>query len=131
MRSFIYTTALPPAVLGSITAAIQVVRLEHSRRVQLFEHSYYLRKQLEQLGFCIGEGNTQIIPIITGTNEATMKFSGRLQEEGIAAIAVRPPTVPENQSRIRLTVMATHQRKDLDWAIEKLARVGRELGVIS
>lgn len=131
MRSFIYTTGLPPAVLGSITAAIDAVRLEQDRRKLLFQHSQFVRTELARLGFTIGEGNTPIIPIITGTNEITVRFSGHLQEEGIAAIAIRPPTVPNNQARIRLTIMATHQRKDLQWAIEKLSKIGRALGVIS
>ncbi|KEF36813.1 8-amino-7-oxononanoate synthase [Schinkia azotoformans MEV2011] len=130
MRSFIFTTALPPSVLGSISAAIKIVRTEQYRRKQLMEHSHYFASSLKRLGFLIGPSETQIIPVIIGSNEQTMLFSRKLQEEGIAAIAVRPPTVPEGQARIRFTVMATHKRNDLKQAIEKIAQVGRKLGVI-
>ena len=130
MRSFIFTTALPPSVLGSIKAAIDIVRTEQFRRKQLMEHSHYFAYSLKKLGFQIGQSETQIIPIVIGPNEETMLFSRKLQEEGIAAIAVRPPTVPEGQARIRFTVMATHERNDLEQAIEKIAHVGRKLGVI-
>lgn len=130
MRSFIFTTALPPAVLGSISTAIDIVRIEQFRRKELMEHSNYFRSSLSKLGFQLGTSETQIIPVIIGSNEQTMLFSQKLQEEGIAAIAVRPPTVPEGQARIRFTVMATHERNDLEQAVDKIALVGRKLGVI-
>lgn len=130
MRSFIFTTALPPSVLGSISVAIDIVRVEQIRRKQLMELSNYFRSSLKKLGFQIGTSETQIIPVIIGSNEQAMLFSRKLQEEGIAAIAVRPPTVPEGQARIRFTVMASHERKDLEQAIAKIAHVGHKLGVI-
>lgn len=130
MRSFIYTTGLPPFILGSICSAMQIVQTEQGRREKLFNHSEYFRTSLSRFGFRMDESETQIIPLIIGSNEQTVRFSQRLQEEGIAAVAVRPPTVPEQQARIRFTVMATHQRSELGWAIEKIVQVGREIGVI-
>lgn len=130
MRSFIFTTALPPSTLGSIKAAIDIVRSESFRRTQLMEHSHYFISSLKKFGFEIGDCESQIIPVIIGTNELTMQFSQMLQQEGIAAIAIRPPTVPEGQARIRFTMMATHERSDLEQAIEKIAHIGRILGVI-
>ncbi|CRH75735.1 8-amino-7-oxononanoate synthase [Chlamydia trachomatis] len=59
-----------------------------------------------------------------------MEFAARLQKEGIAAIAVRPPTVPENEARIRFTVTALHDKKDLDWAVQKVSIIGKEMGVV-
>ncbi|HJV45924.1 MAG TPA: 8-amino-7-oxononanoate synthase [Bacillota bacterium] len=130
MRSFIFTTALPPAILGSACAAMQLVQTEHDRREKLLKNSEYFRTTLARFGFRIGETQTQIIPIIIGPNERTLQFSQRLQEEGIAAVAIRPPTVPDHQARIRFTVMATHTRNELAGAMEKIVKVGKETGVI-
>jgi 8-amino-7-oxononanoate synthase len=129
-RSFIFTTGLPPAVLASIAAAIELVQTDEERRRALQENSRFFREELARLGFDLGRSCTQIVPVITGSNEQTLRFSRRLQAEGIAAIAVRPPTVPENQARVRFTLMATHQRQDLAEAVQKIAAVGREFGVI-
>lgn len=129
-RSLIFTTGLPPAVLGSIKAAIGLVAEDEQRRARLQENSRFFRQELSRLGFDVSGSETQIVPIIIGSNEKTVSFSQRLQELGIGAIPVRPPTVPVNQARIRFTVMATHQLKDLSDAITKIAQVGRELGVI-
>jgi 8-amino-7-oxononanoate synthase len=130
MRSFIYTTALPPSVLGSICAAMQIVREDAARRERLHKNATYFRTALSKLGFHTCGSKSQIIPVVIGGNDRTLRFSERLQAEGIAAIAVRPPTVPERQARIRFTIMATHDRKDLEWAIEKIALVGKHMGVI-
>ncbi|MFC4767659.1 8-amino-7-oxononanoate synthase [Effusibacillus consociatus] len=129
-RSFIYTTALPPGIPASITEAITLVREDSSRRETLRDHSRFFRQELVRLGFHLCGSETQIVPILVGPNEKTVLFSEKLQEIGIAAIPVRPPTVPENQARIRFTLMATHHRQDLADAIAKIAQVGRDLGVI-
>ncbi|GMB07935.1 8-amino-7-oxononanoate synthase [Thermolongibacillus altinsuensis] len=131
MRAFIFTTALPPAVLGSIRAAISIVQQEHERRTNLFTHSDYVRNELKRLGFNIGASTTQIVPIIIGDNERTVRFSERLQERGIAAVAIRPPTVPEGTARIRFSLMATLTKQQIDWALEQIALVGKEMGVIT
>jgi 8-amino-7-oxononanoate synthase len=131
MRSFIFTTALPPAVLGSIQAAIHIVQQETVRRKQLHEYSKYFRTKLSDLGFNIGASVTQIIPVIIGSNELTVQFSERLQERGIAAVAIRPPTVPEGTARIRFSLMATVTKGELDWAINEIATIGQEMGIIS
>jgi 8-amino-7-oxononanoate synthase len=131
MRSFIFTTALPPAVLGSIQAAIHIVQQETERRKQLHEYSKYFRTKLRDLGFNIGTSVTQIVPVIIGSNELTVQFSERLQERGIAAVAIRPPTVPEGTARIRFSLMATLTKDELDWAINEIAAIGQEMGIIS
>jgi 8-amino-7-oxononanoate synthase len=131
MRSFIFTTALPPAILGSIYAAIQIVGRDQLSRERLFNNSKHFRENLSQLGFNTCGSESQIIPIIIGPNDKTLLFSQRLQEEGIMAVGVRPPTVPHHQARIRFSVMANQELHELDWAIEKIALVGRETGIIT
>ncbi|WP_018132664.1 8-amino-7-oxononanoate synthase [Effusibacillus pohliae] len=129
-RSFIFTTGLPPAVLASAAEAIELVQEDWQRRQALQENSRFFREELARLGFDLCNSSTQIVPIVIGPNEKTLLFSQKLQQLGVAAIAVRPPTVPDNQARIRFTLMATHRRQDLAEAVEKIALVGRELGVI-
>lgn len=130
MRSFIFSTALPPAVLGSIREAIRVVQEERSRRERLQETAADFRTALSSLGFDTCQSRSQIVPVRIGSNVRTVKFSQRLQEEGIAAIPVRPPTVPENEARIRFTVTALHKPDELTWAVGKIAALGKEFGVI-
>ncbi|MDM5455574.1 8-amino-7-oxononanoate synthase [Peribacillus simplex] len=130
MRGFIYSTALPPAILGAIKTAIDLVQEEPERRALLQTHSEYFRNELTYYGFNICGSQSQIVPIVIGENEKTMKFAKRLQKEGVAAIAVRPPTVPENEARIRFTVTALHNKEDLDWAVKKVSIIGKEMGVI-
>ncbi len=129
-RSLIYSTALPPADLGAIIVAIDIVRNEPQRRRALFDNSAVFRSALKQAGFDTLQSQSQIVPIVVGTNELTTEFAKRLRDQGIAAVAVRPPTVPLGQARIRFSIMATHDPGDLLIAAGRVAQVGRDLGVI-
>lgn len=111
---FIYTTALPPAVVGAIDAALDLIPAMEKEREKLREHCYYLRSGLNELGYDTGPSDSQIIPVIIGSEEKTLSLSGYLKEHGILATAIRPPTVPESSSRIRLTLTAAHEKKHID-----------------
>jgi 8-amino-7-oxononanoate synthase len=129
-RNLIYTTGLPPAVIGSIRSALQVVQADKWRREQVLLKAARMRERLQAAGFNLLDGQSQIIPVIIGDNETTLEFSRRLMEAGILAVGIRPPTVPANLARIRLTVMATHREQDLEPATEAIIKIGRELKVI-
>ncbi len=131
MRSFIFTTGLPPALLGAIQTAILVVQMEERRRLRLHQLAEQFRTLLQDYGFFTYNSETQIVPIRIGTNEDALQFSERLQAKGIAAIAIRPPTVREGDARIRFTVTANHTESELIQAATIIAAVGKELGVIS
>ena len=131
MRSFIFTTALPPGTLGAIGKAIDIVRKDETHRHRLIENGRYFRTSLQEAGFHIGDSTTHIVPVIVGSNEAALRFSMKLQEVGIAAIAIRPPTVPQHSSRIRFAVTAPHTNDDLQWAAQQIIQIGKEEGVIS
>lgn len=113
-RSFIYTTALPPAACAAALASLQIIeaRPEHLRN--LWKNVGYLKKELTGLKFNTGESGTPIIPIIIGDLNKTMELSQYLYDNGIFVSGIRPPTVPKDECRIRLTVMATHTQKDID-----------------
>ena len=130
-RGFIFSTSLPPSVLASSIAAIDLVEDEPYLRQALWEKTWYLKKGFDSMGFDTMGSETPIIPVFVGDAGKTMEFSRRLMDEGIFVSGIRPPTVPEGRSRLRTTVMATHSNNDLDRAIEAFSKVGRELCLIS
>jgi 8-amino-7-oxononanoate synthase len=129
-RSFIYTTALPPMNIFAIEKNWNLVKTEQWRRDKLRKLCTDFREKLNNCGFSTGQSETQIIPLMIGDNHLAMEYSQRLRQEGIAAVAIRPPTVPEGTARIRFTLMSEHQIEDLDWAVTVIEHIGRELGVI-
>jgi 8-amino-7-oxononanoate synthase len=129
-RSLIYTTALPPSLIHNLYSQWQRAKLDSWRRDRLLEHARWMRNELASLGFNIGESECQIIPIIVGSTERSLMFASELRKMGIAGVAIRPPTVPEGQARIRFTLMATHTLDNLKWAAAVISQTGLRLGVI-
>ncbi|WP_320007732.1 aminotransferase class I/II-fold pyridoxal phosphate-dependent enzyme [Maridesulfovibrio sp.] len=112
-RSFVFTTALPPAVIGANLAALRLIVADPSRGQRLLAMSADLKKDLESAGFDCGNSQSQIIPVILGDNEAALAARDRLIGEGIYAAAIRPPTVPEGTARLRLSLRADLTESDL------------------
>ncbi len=117
----IYSTGLPPGVLGAIDAALDLVPGMAAERQQLHRHANEIRAQLQSLGWHTGDSSTQIIPLILGGENDTLSLSGWLENEGILATAIRPPTVPNGESRIRLTVSALHTKAHIDYLMGALS----------
>jgi glycine C-acetyltransferase/8-amino-7-oxononanoate synthase len=122
-RAFIYTTALPPAVAAASIASFDIIENDDSLRKKLWKNVEYLKKKLEPLGLNTLDSKTQIVPIMIGDARKTMEASNYLYLSGIFLSAIRPPTVPQGTSRLRLTVTAMHTKEDIDLLIEKLAEV--------
>ena len=129
-RSFIFTTALPPADMAVALEAVRMVWEEPQRRRRLHQNVVYLVDGLKSLGFQVTNQGTAIIPVIIGPEDKTMDMSTKLLEYGVFVAGIRPPTVPPGTSRLRVTVMATHAQEDLDKALEAFERAGKEVGVI-
>ncbi len=129
-RSFIYTTAMPPAVAAASKKAVEIIRDEPALRQKLWTNTDYFYKAVVAIGFNTLSSRTPIIPVVAGEPAVAVEFSRRLLEEGIFVSAIRPPTVPQNTARLRLTVMATHTGEDLDCALEKLKVIGKELALV-
>lgn len=128
-KSFVYSTALSPATLATALASISIVESESFSREKLRLDSAWFRAELQSMGFSVPDGVTPIIPILVGDSDLGMEFSRRLMESGIYIPCIRPPTVPKNTSRLRVTIMATHKREELEWALEVLKDLGAELGI--
>lgn len=124
-RSFIYTTALPPPVVAAAQAALQIVKQEPQRREQLHRNARFLQEGLRGLGADLGAEPCHIIPILIGDAARTMHLSERLLEDGAFVQGIRPPTVPDGTSRLRVTVMSTHSEEDLRGALQAFARALR------
>ena len=115
---FIYTTALPPAVVGSIDAALDLIPTMDKQRRKLHQNADFLRSSLNKLGLSTGNSSTQIIPVIIGGEKETIALSKWLADNGILATAIRPPTVEPGRSRIRITLSALHTRKQVEQLIK-------------
>jgi 8-amino-7-oxononanoate synthase len=129
-KTFIYTTALPPAVAAAALAAFDVMEEEPEIRERLWRNRNYYAAGLKSLGFDTLNSETPIIPILIGDSRSAVTFSERLLDAGIFAPAIRPPTVPKGTSRIRTTVMATHSRDDLDYVLETLGKIASAMGIL-
>ena len=118
-RSFIFSTALSPADIGASLAALQVLETDGSVLRSLQENVNYMTDQLISMGID-ATNETPIFPILIGRNENTLAVSDYLYEAGIIGTAIRPPTVPIGESRIRLTVTAAHNREQIDYVCHTL-----------
>jgi 8-amino-7-oxononanoate synthase len=129
-RSFIFTTALPPAVMAAASTAITVVEREPERRAQLWANRQYLYRGILNLGFHLTPTVSPILPVLIGDAAKASAFADRLLAHGVYASAIRPPTVPDGTSRIRFTVTAAHTTDQLDEALESVKLAGRETGLL-
>ena len=120
-RSYIYTTASPPANAAAVMQSIKIIQQESWRREKLFELIHYFKKQVVQLGCELMPSDTAIQPIIIGDNHKAMNIASSLFEKGIHVTAIRPPTVPENTARLRITLSAEHEVQDVDMLIKALS----------
>ena len=118
-RSFIFSTALSPADIGAALAALQVLETDASVLGCLQENVNYMADQLISIGIN-ATNETPIFPILIGRNEDTLSVSDYLYEAGIIGTAIRPPTVPIGESRIRLTVTAAHNKEQIDYVCHTL-----------
>lgn len=119
-RTQMFSTALPPAVCAAATAAIRVAHLETWRRKHVMQIALHLRNQLQEQGLETTPGIGPIVPVILHTPERTMSVAAQLQERGFVVGAIRPPTVPQGTSRLRITLSAAFSHSDVDDLLQAL-----------
>ena len=125
-RSHVYTTALPAAMAAASLAAVRLARREQWRRDKLMALVLRFRNAALREGFRIGESNTPIQPLHCGGDAHALSMASRLREEGFLVTAIRPPTVPENAARLRITLSALHSPGDVDALVDGLCRAREE-----
>jgi len=130
-RPFLFSTSHPPAVAAACLEAIRIMQEEPALHERLWANTRRFKAELARLGFDTGTSETPITPVILGDPELTIRFSGRLFDEGVFATAVVFPTVALDRARIRTIVTAAHTDELLDRALAAFDAVGRELGVIA
>ncbi len=111
---FIYTTAPPPPVLGAIDAALDLVPHMHAERARLAGMATRVRAAFAEMGVNTAASSTQIIPAMMGSAETALRLAADLRAQGVLAVPIRPPTVPEGTSRIRFALSAAHSDADID-----------------
>ena len=119
-RSYVYTTAQPPAIAAATLKALEIVQGEPERRAQLNANIAYFRNEALHLGLPLSDSATPIQPLILGDEARTLGWAVQLQQKGIQVGAIRPPTVPKGEARLRVTLSARHQHDDIDQLLAAL-----------
>ena len=130
-RPFLFSSAMTVPDVAACIAAVDVLEESTELVDRLWSNADYFKRGMNGLGFDTGHTQTPIVPVMLGEAPLAQRFSKRLFEEGVFAMAIGFPTVPHGKARIRVMNSATHTRDDLDRALEIFAKVGRELGVIA
>jgi len=122
-RTYIYTTALPPAVAAATSKSLEIIQRETWRREHLQNLIAQFRRGAEQIGLQLFSSDTAIQPLLIGSAAEALRWSEALAARGFWISAIRPPTVPANSSRLRITLSAAHSEKQIEQLLAALADV--------
>jgi 8-amino-7-oxononanoate synthase len=122
-RSYIYTTATPPLLAEALLASVNLIETELWRREQLVELITLLREQFKLKRWHLMPSYTPIQPLLIGSNEEALRVSEALRERGILVPAIRPPTVPKGEARLRISLSAAHSQKDVMQLVQALTEL--------
>jgi 8-amino-7-oxononanoate synthase len=120
-RTYIYTTALPPAVAAATRESLRVLEDQTWRRTRVLEHVAHFRREASGLGLRLLDSGTPIQPVVLGSEAAAVSASEVLRAHGLWVPAIRPPTVPTGSARLRITFSAAHETSDVDRLLGALA----------
>jgi len=123
-RSYIYSTAAPAAISAAALAALDIVQAEPQRRRELLRQAAALRQRLAERGWALGPSTSQIIPIVVGRPQRALELSQRLRARGLFVPAIRPPTVPEGEACLRVSLTWGHSEEQIAALVEGLGEAG-------
>lgn len=129
-RAFLFSASLPPASVAAALAAVRIIRREPERITRLWRNATMMRDGLNAAGFDTGLSTTPVIPVHVVEAELMMHMCKQLEDKGVYVNAVLPPAVPPGKSLLRISLMATHTRSQIDFALEIIEQVGKKLGVV-
>jgi glycine C-acetyltransferase len=129
-RPFLFSTSLPPAAVGAIIEALNVLMESTELSERLWDNARFFKEKLGKLGYDTGESETPITPVIIGEESKTVEFSKRLMEAGVFASPIVFPTVPKGTGRVRCMVTAGHTEEQLTRAVEIFEQVGKEMNLL-
>jgi 7-keto-8-aminopelargonate synthetase-like enzyme len=121
---------MTPANAAAVLAALKIMQREPERIERLWHNTRMMRDGLVSLGFDLGASQTPILPVFCYEDERTLRMAMRLHQEGVFVNSVLPPGVPPNKCLIRISLMATHTANQIEMALEKIEKIGKELGLI-
>ncbi|MGE5141026.1 MAG: glycine C-acetyltransferase [Rudaea sp.] len=129
-RPFLFSSATPPGDTAACLAAVDILESSTELNDRLWENTRYFKAEMKRLGFDTGRSETPITPVMLGEAPLAQQFSRSLFENGVFAMAIGYPTVPQGKARIRVMISASHSRSDLDDGLMAFEKVGKELGVL-
>jgi 8-amino-7-oxononanoate synthase len=129
-RTLIFSASMSPANAGAVLAALEIMASEPERIARLWVVTERMKKGLLSLGFDLGKSQSPILPVYCGSLMNAFTMCKRLQEEGVFVNPIVSPAVPPGRELIRISLMATHTDAQIDFALDKMAKVGKELGLI-
>ncbi|OSS42696.1 8-amino-7-oxononanoate synthase [Desulfurella amilsii] len=129
-RSLIFSASITPASCAAVLASLEIMQNEPELIGKLWANTNHMRDGLKSVGFDTFQSCTPIIPVLVGDDMKVLQYRKMLFEEGIFVNPVVSPAVPKNKALIRLSLMATHTFDQIDFALEKITKVGKHLGVI-
>ena len=129
-RPYLFSNSLAPPIVAAAIKTIDLLEGSGSARSNLHENTTYFREKIAAAGFTIKAGSHPIVPIMLGDAKLAQDMAASLLVEGVYAVGFFYPVVPKGQARIRVQISAAHSRADIDFALEKFIKVGKELNVI-
>ena len=130
-RPFLFSSAVTPPDVAAVLASVDLLEESTELVDLLWKNANYFKQEMKTLGFNTGVSTTPITPVMLGEAPLAQQFSRELYEEGVFAMSLGFPTVPQGKARIRVMISAAHSKSDIDQALDIFARVGRKLGVIA
>lgn len=129
-RSMIFSASMPPASVGSVLKALEIIRTEPERLERLWQNTSFLKEGLLSLGFNLGDSTTPILPVYCGNDLKAFQMCMMLSEEGVFVNPVPGLSLSPADALIRVSLMATHERSHLEFSLEKFEKVGKALEII-
>ncbi|RAO98731.1 2-amino-3-ketobutyrate CoA ligase [Petrotoga sp. 9PW.55.5.1] len=129
-RPFLFSSSLSPAETAAALEATKTLSESDNLVKKLWENARYFQSKIKEMGYDIGGTQTPITPVMIYDEKKTKEFSTKLYEEGIFASAIVYPTVPKGKARIRVMISASHSKEDLDFAVDKFEKIGKEFGIL-
>lgn len=129
-RTFMFSAAMPPAAVGTVSECLRIAETEPEHLASLRRNAAKMQRELTAMGYNILNSTTPIVPLLIGDDMAAFGFTQKLYDHGVFATPVVSPAVPEGCALIRTSYMATHTDEDLDYALEVLEKLGREFGIL-
>jgi glycine C-acetyltransferase len=129
-RPYLFSNSLPPPLVAAALKTIELLKGSQAAKKNLESNTSYFRDKIAEAGFSIKPGTHPIVPIMLGDAKLAQQMATRLLDEGVYVVGFFFPVVPKGEARIRVQLSAAHSKKDLDYAIEKFAKVGKKLKII-